>query len=204
MTPAGEVRTPRLLLRRWRSEDAPELEAALEESVQDLKPWIPWRIAKPAPVPELVTRLNGFAADFDGDIEWLYAILSLDDSRLLGGLSLHPRDAQRRVPSREADRVEIGYWLRTGVTGHGYATEAAQAALQLALALPGMTRVEIRCDPRNAKSAAVPRRLGFRHATTVLRPSSGPDDEGGELMVWEYVIEETEHTKRDYARRAAH
>jgi RimJ/RimL family protein N-acetyltransferase len=92
---------------------------------------------------------------------------------VLGGVGLYPRDVSGRVPFAEADHVELGYWLRADATGRGWATEATRAALDVALALPRITRVEIRCDPRNAPSAAVPARLGFRHTRT------------DELMIWE-------------------
>jgi RimJ/RimL family protein N-acetyltransferase len=45
---------------------------------------------------------------------------------------------------------------------HGYATSAAGALTGVALSLPGVTRVEIRCDVANLASASVPRRLGYR------------------------------------------
>jgi RimJ/RimL family protein N-acetyltransferase len=41
-------------------------------------------------------------------------------------------------------------------------TRAAKALTELGLGLPGVARVEIRCDAANLRSAAVPRRLGFR------------------------------------------
>ena len=176
--PPEALRTARLLLRRWSPADAPLLRDALDGSVDHLRPWIPWRIAEPAPVPVLETRLAGHAEDFDAAHEWLWGVFPLDASAVLGGVGLYPRDAAGRVPLAQADRVELGYWLRAEATGRGYATEAARALLDVALALPGMTCVEIRCDARNAPSVAIPARLGFRHARTVAQ-------EGYELMVWE-------------------
>jgi RimJ/RimL family protein N-acetyltransferase len=172
-SPPDELRTERLLLRRWRPRDAALLEDALRGSVDHLRPWIPWRIAEPAPVPELEARLARHADDFDAAREWVWGIFPPDASAVLGGVGLYPRDASGRVPFAEADHVELGYWLRADATGRGWATEATRAALDVALALPRITRVEIRCDPRNAPSAAVPARLGFRHTRT------------DELMIWE-------------------
>jgi RimJ/RimL family protein N-acetyltransferase len=79
--------------------------------------------------------------------------------------------------------VEIGYWLRADATGSGRATEAVRAALAVARALPRLRRVEIRCDARNVRSAALPARLGFRHVRDVAAPAV----DGGApvtLMVW--------------------
>jgi RimJ/RimL family protein N-acetyltransferase len=61
--------------------------------------------------------------------------------------------------------VEIGYWLDAAATGHGFASEAAAALLDVADAMPGISRVEIRCDVNNTASAAIPRRLGFCEET---------------------------------------
>jgi RimJ/RimL family protein N-acetyltransferase len=36
------------------------------------------------------------------------------------------------VPLAEADRAELGYWLRADETGRGYVTEAVGVVLELA------------------------------------------------------------------------
>lgn len=177
MRPPAELHTDRLLLRRWRRGDARALKAALDISVDALRPWIPKEIAEPAPIPQMETLLRRFAADFDAGREWRYGVFLPDQPHVLGGMSLHPRDAHRRVPIDDADRIEIGYWLRTGLTGKGYATEAARALFDIAVALPGMRQVEIRCNARNTPSVAVARRLGFVLASTE-----------GERMLWAHRL----------------
>jgi RimJ/RimL family protein N-acetyltransferase len=183
MTLPGDLATPRLRLRRWHLDLAAALKEALDESVDHLHGWIPRTVAESAPVPQLEARIRGWAAAFDEQREWLFAITSRADERLLGGISLHARTAELRVPAALADRVELGYWLRRTAVGQGYVTEAAQALLALASALPGTGHVELRCDPRNLPSVAVARRLGFRHVRDVARPSPGA--EAPALMVWE-------------------
>ena len=177
------VRTERLRLRRWESTDAAALLPLLEANVEHLGDWIPRHVSQPAPLPELTRRLTDFAARFDADREWRFAIFAAADNALLGEVDLFPRADSGRVPLAEADRVEIGYWLRADYTGSGIATEAARAMLAIAMDLPGIRRVEIRCDPRNERSAAVPRRLGFRLATPTPADSSDSAD-----MVWSYHL----------------
>lgn len=81
-----------------------------------------------------------------------------------------------------------GYWLRADATGRGYATEATRAAMAVAAALPGITRLEIRCDPRNTRSAAVPRRLGFQPIRTLVQNAVTPDGLPRDTIIWEWVV----------------
>ncbi len=167
------LRTARMLLRSWNPEDAPALAPILVANVAHLGPWIPAHVATPAPLSALAERLSGFAADFAAGRGFRYALLTPDESQILGEADLFPRAATGRVPLGEADHVELGYWLDAAVTGRGYATEAARALLDVAATVPGMTHAEIRCDRGNAPSAALPQRLGFHLAGVE-----------GELQIW--------------------
>jgi RimJ/RimL family protein N-acetyltransferase len=178
-----QLRTARLVLRRWRATDAAELAPILAANVEHLGDWIPHRVSEPVPVDQLAVRLTEFSGAFDATREWRYAILSADTGLLLGEVSLFPRVASSRVPFADANRIEIGYWLRVDVTGHGYATEAARAAMELALSLPGIDHLTIHCDERNQASAAIPRRLGFRLASTI-----GAPEPPSRVQVWEYSL----------------
>jgi len=181
-----EIRTDRLVLRPWREQDAPALCPILETNFDHLGPWIPARVSTPAPVPDLERRLAGFASDFAGDREWRYALHSRDDEgeQLLGEAALFPRSATQRVPFSEADRVELGYWIRRDATGQGFIGEASRALVALAASIGEFSCVEIRCDARNAPSAAIPRRLGFGLARTIESPSVTPDAPAVQLQVW--------------------
>ena len=44
--------------------------------------------------------------------------------------------------------------------------------------------MEIRCDPRNERSAAVPRRLGYTLDATLRANARGPDGEMRDTQVW--------------------
>ena len=168
-----EIRSSRFVLRPWRADDAPALLPVLEANWEHLGPWIPARVATPVPLPELAARLAGFAAEFDADREWRYGMFAPDGRGVLGEVGLYPRAATGRVPYSDADRVELGYWLRSDATGQGLITEASRALLAVAATLPHLSHVEIRCDARNAPSAAIPKRLGFTLA-----------EEPAEMQVW--------------------
>lgn len=170
------IETSRLLLRCWRPEDAAWLKHAVDSSLAELQAWMGWAMDEPSPIGVLEERLNGFRDDFRAGCDWMYGVFDRAETRVVGGAGLHPRGGP--------DVVEIGYWIRTDATRRGHATEAAATLTALAFEFAAIDRVEIRCDPRNLPSAAIPRRLGYRHTDTRLAdartPAGGPRD----TMVW--------------------
>jgi ribosomal-protein-serine acetyltransferase len=147
--------------------DARALGDILDVNYAHLGPWIPSHIATPATPSHLEIRLRKFAEDFVSANEWRYAMLTAGEEQLLGEISLFPRSTHARVPYPDADRIEIGYWIRKDMTGQGLVTEAVAAVLEMVSADPRFTRAEIRCDARNAPSSAVPARLGFALTETL-------------------------------------
>lgn len=184
ITVPAELRTERLTMRPWRAEDASALHPILVANWKHLGPWIPARVATPVPVPELEVRLAGFGDDFASGREFRYGLFAPDGREVLGEAGLYPRSATRRVPLADATCIELGYWLRADLTGRGLVTEASRALVALAETLPHLTHVEIRCDARNAPSAAIPKRLDFTLATTLIEPATLPDEEPVQLQVW--------------------
>jgi RimJ/RimL family protein N-acetyltransferase len=164
------------------------VQPVLEANAAHLAPWIPAHVASPAALPELEARLAGFVRRFDERREWRWGLFSVETEAVLGEVGLFPRLESGRVAFEAADRVEIGYWLRADATGRGLATEAARAALTIAASLDGMRCVEIRCDERNALSAAVPRRLGFRLDRTLAERPMAPGADGVQLQVWQLAL----------------
>lgn len=181
MSVPTEIRTSRFVLRPWRPADAPALLPVLEANTAHLGPWIPARVSTPVPVAELAVRLAGFEADFETEREWRYGMFAVDGA-VLGEIGLYPRDANGRVPYPAAKCVELGYWLRSDATGQGLITEASRMLLAAAADLPHLSHAEIRCDARNAPSAAIPKRLGFLLAEQL--PLDRPAGEAAALQVW--------------------
>ena len=160
-----EIRIGRILLRAWRGEDAAELRPVLLRNQEHLKRWIPEYVYTAPPLPQLVERLDRFAAKFDAGLEFRYALRDAATGRIVGGMSLFPRDAGARVQLALADRMELGYWLDAAATGRGLVTEGVRALLAVAVqAFPAIRLVEIHCHVENAPSNAVPKRLGFEAA----------------------------------------
>lgn len=157
-------------LRRHRLDDLDELHAAIEESRDHLRPWMPW-----ADQPRATTAgfLERSVQSWDDGREFGYVVVDADDDAVLGGIGLD----QRLGPGALA----IGYWRRTDAGGRGVVTAAAGALTDEALAL--VERVEIHCDEANLASAAIPRRLGYALERIDERPIVAPG-EHGRSMIW--------------------
>ena len=161
-----------VVLRRYHESDIDGLYAAVEESRDHLRPHMPWADESRH---EFVAFLTAAIAQWDRGADRNYAIVDDADGRYLGGCGLHDRVG--------ADGREIGYWLVAAATGRGIVTAAARALTATALAMDGVSRVEIHCDEANVRSAAVARRLGFRLDRIEADRISAPGDLG-RSMIW--------------------
>lgn len=168
-----QIGTRRLVLRLWRREDAPALHAAVNASLEHLRPWMPWIVDEPLTVADREALIG------DWDRQWLnggdaiYGVFA--EGTPVGGTGLH----QRIGPGG----LEIGYWIHVDHAGRGYATELAGALTATALSRPGIDRVEIHHDVANVVSGRIPARLGYTDAGTIERPPVAAA-ETGTFRVW--------------------
>ena len=140
-----------VVVRPWRVEDAPALSRAIAESLEHLRPWMPWVADEPLPDPERRAWIErSIAARGEGG-EAFFGLW--EDERVVGGCGLHPRIG--------AGGLEIGFWVHPERTRRGYATEAARRLVAMAFAQPVIDRVEIHHDPANEASGRVAAALGF-------------------------------------------
>ncbi|WP_441247733.1 GNAT family N-acetyltransferase [Kitasatospora sp. McL0602] len=164
-----------LTLRRWEPEqDLDELVRVIDESVEHLRPFMPWAAehSREATAEYLAGTVTGWASGEAHN----YAIVS--GGRVVGNSSFFRRD-----PADDPARREIGYWLHPAATGRGLATRAAEGLVREAFALPGVTYVEIVHDEANTASGAVPRRLGFtEHRRRACEPAA--PGESGTDVIW--------------------
>jgi RimJ/RimL family protein N-acetyltransferase len=146
---------PPLLLRPWRASDAPALRAAIDESLDALRPWMSWAPEEPTTLDVLAARLSRYAQDFAEGSRWRFAVLHSNTGLLLGGASLHP------YPGPGA--LEVGYWVRSSWLRRRVASAAAAALARHAFDAHAVQRAEIWCDTENHASAQVARGLGFTY-----------------------------------------
>jgi RimJ/RimL family protein N-acetyltransferase len=164
------------VVRCWSPHDAALLQSAIDASLEHLRPWMPWVESEPEPLARKVRRLRRFRARFEqgGDLVW--GMFDPDESQVLGGVGLH-----RRIG---AGAGEIGYWVHVDHAGRGLGTEAAAAVTRIGFEIDKLRRLEIHCDPTNAPSAAIPRKLGYAHQVTVPGWLNSPKSPPRDTMLW--------------------
>jgi len=172
--PPEQVDAGLLTLRRLRPGDAAAIAAAVAASMEHLRPWMPW--ATPDSTDPRIQRIRVAESDelWAQGTDFIYSIIDTD-GMLAGEIGLH-----RRL---EDGGMEIGYWIAEPRTRRGLATAAAAAITDVALRLPGVTRVEIHCDEANVASSAVPRKLGYRLDRVAPYPPEAPG-ESGRRQIW--------------------
>lgn len=169
--PAYAITTERLVIRCFERADVGGMHQTVLDNADALRPWMPWIEHEPMTLEQRAALVRGFRARFDLGEDFVYGIFSPEDGRILGGCGLHPRVSPHGL--------EIGYWIVHDRWGEGLATEAVAALTRVAIDRMEADRVEIRVSPRNARSIAVPRKLGYVEEGTLhgVGPyhDTGPD-----------------------------
>lgn len=156
--------TERLILRCPQPGDGPLLGPAYADSLDELRPWMPWAQGpQSADESEVYCRRTFAKFILREDLVWFVAEAGAPDV-VLGSIGLHRIEWSLR-------RFEIGYWRRSGHGGRGVMTEAVRAVARLAFDRLAAQRVEIRMDDGNAASWRLAERAGFTHEA-VLRGDS--------------------------------
>jgi RimJ/RimL family protein N-acetyltransferase len=148
-----QLRTARLLLRRWRQIDRePFANLNADPVVMEHFPDVLSRAESDA----IVDRVE---AQFDEVGYGLWAVEAPDEAPFIGfvGLSV-PKFQAHFMPA-----VEIGWRLDRTYWGRGFATEAARAALTDGFDRAGLQEIVSFTTPANVRSTRVMERLGMSH-----------------------------------------
>jgi ribosomal-protein-serine acetyltransferase len=139
-----------LELRALTEADAGEVHALVEANRAHLAPWLPWAAGQ-----ELAGTQNYLrrAEEKRQRGEALDGAIVLD-GRIAGCAGFAVIEAEAQVGI-------IGYWLAKEYEGRGLVTRAVSALVRHGFGELGLHRVEIRAAADNARSRAIPERLGF-------------------------------------------
>jgi len=150
------IETERLVLRCYEPADATALQATCARNREHLLPWLPWAEQDPQTLDEKLELVLSFRSKYDAGENSVMGIFESESGELVGGTGLHPCGGEGPQFTRE-----IGYWIAAEREGRGYVSEAVRALLLVAFRHVGLLSIVVRCDPENARSRAVPERLGF-------------------------------------------
>lgn len=175
-TPPERIELDDLVVRRETLGDAESVAAAIASNIPRLAPWMEWAVDDTANVEAQRARIADTIAQWDAGRMYDYIIVDPSNTEVLGKTGLH----------RTGDGVlEIGYWLTGAAEGRGVVTRTTSALTMIAAGMDDVVRVEIHCDAANARSQAVPQRLGY-HLDRVVDHPVTTSRQTGRQMIWIY------------------
>ena len=134
-------------------DDAEEVFLLVDAERERLREWMPWVDSTRGP-DEIRRFIERDRAGEDLDALGIFV-----DGAYVGGIGL-------RVDSMHRE-AEMGYWIGSGHEGRGLVTRACRALVDLAFDRFEAHRTTIRVAPTNARSRAIPERLGFTLEATL-------------------------------------
>ena len=160
-------------LRPLEEADAEGLSRLVDANRPYLARWMPWAAAEIL-VEQRLEFIRSTRQQLADDNGFQAAIV--DGETIVGVIGFHRVDWVNRATS-------IGYWIAEASQGRGIVTEAVRALVTHAFTVWNLNRVEIRVATGNARSAAIPLRLGFAHEG-VLRECERHADGFKDLAVY--------------------
>ena len=166
----------RLTIRAPQPGDGDEMNAAVRETFDDLKVWMPWAQEISTPEESEANVRRAWSRFLARKELWLLLFLK-GTNTIVGSSGLHGINWD--IP-----KFEIGYWCRKRFQGQGYITESTAAIAKFAFDALGAKRVEIRCDSKNVRSRRIPERLGFELEGTLRNNQLSPSGELQDTLVF--------------------
>jgi [ribosomal protein S5]-alanine N-acetyltransferase len=155
-----DISTPRLVLRLMERE---VVDACLVGNLQRAEHLL--GIGIPTELLDEPTALKYAQAQFDADPlyrPWSVRAIILPAARtVVGHIRFHSRPDPDYLRPFARDAVEFGYYVFSDYRRHGYAIEAAGAAMDWAHAAFGISRFIVCVSPNNTPSLALIAGLGF-------------------------------------------
>ncbi len=149
MQPPERIETERLVLRKPRMEDAPDIFRAYAQDTE-VTHYLTWRPHKS--VEETHQIVGQMLNYWETGSAYPYAITTNESDTIIGMIAMHP----------DGFRLGIGYVLARAHWGKGYASEATQAIIDWALGQPSIDRVYATTDVENIASRHVLEKVGMQ------------------------------------------
>ncbi|RNF38909.1 GNAT family N-acetyltransferase [Planococcus salinus] len=146
-----------LSLKLMEVDDAEQLFELIEKSHDYLRQWLPW-LDLTTTLED--TRLFIQAAKMDSAEGKSLNAAIVWNGKIVGMAGFSSIDQIKRI-------AKIGYWLAPEFQGSGMMTTVVKALTDYAFAGMSLDKVEIRVATENAKSRAIPVRLGYTEEATL-------------------------------------
>lgn len=141
-------------LRLLAEADAEELHRLIEANRAHIAAWLPW--AAEQELADTLEFIQGTRSQLERNDGFQAAVLI--DDRIAGVIGY-------TGVSWEERSTGLGYWLAAEHQGRGTMSAAVTALTKHALSAWALHRVTIRAATENARSRAIPERLGYREET---------------------------------------
>ena len=143
--------TVKIAIRPFEEADAVPLQDAAQESSSDIYPWLLWCHPNHS-IKDARSWIRATHQARDRGTAFEFAIAS-ESGDFLGGCGLNH--------IRETDRnANLGYWVRSSITGQGVAPAAVQLLATWAFANTELERLEIVAAAGNLRSQRVAEKVG--------------------------------------------
>lgn len=153
--------------------------AALNENRNHLSEFLPW-VGNMQSVDDFKIYIRNCETMYMEQQEISFVILL--DGHIIGRIGLHQLDLNNR-------NAAIGYWLTKEAEGKGIMTRCCAGLINYAFEQLSLQRIEIKAATGNAKSQAIPIRLGFKQEG-VLRQAELVSGKFLDLILFSMLKEE--------------
>jgi ribosomal-protein-serine acetyltransferase len=164
---------PETVLRPLSTNDAATLFALVDANRAYLRNWLPWLDGTRCEADTLAFITRVVREEEEGRVA---TRLIEHDGALCGVIGFHAIDALNR-------KCEIGYWLAEKYQGRGVITACVERLIRHGFEDRQLNRIAIHVAVGNAKSRAIPERLGFK-SEGVLREAGWRYNHFVDLVVY--------------------
>ncbi len=151
--------TPRFIIRPFRRRDVGPMHDAVRASLPELEEWLPWAIGYDRSVAHRFVRDSASAWNDARAYDFAIRLHEEPDFHV-GNISVWPTSPANRVG-------EIGYWIRSDLTGEGIGTEVTARTVQVGFEELNYHKIILRIAVGNERSDRIAKRLGFTFEGTL-------------------------------------
>ncbi len=132
--------------------DAAEMCAVVQTNLEDLSAWMPWATESYS-VESAREFIRGNLSEFATTGSFSTSVVL--NEKIVGSIGFHRLNNINKS-------AHVGYWLAKSAQGSGLMTKCCRVLIDYLFDEIKLNCVQINCNVENAKSRAIPERLGFR------------------------------------------